>query len=378
MVQNTLDIPIGPFGGGRSTVLHECAGLGAAGCARVVPALAVGAWSMASSPLRPLRSLADIVRLYLVLTLVAAILCYRLVRWLSHTNKQHVMAPPLTKSAEKQLIAEFRDVTGTSATDAAKFLKKYKYDLHRAINGYLEHATSGGGSASSSADNAKKIGDIWERFKDASNPKLVTIEGTMALCEELDIDPASDSVLFCLASDLGSKATGEWEKEPFVQGWLSIDSSINSIAKMKAALPTLRTKLNSNAEYFKKVYMHTFDLCKAPGARVLALETAIDMWSLYIPPALHARPSALSRVPTGSSPTGKSTDTPAEFGDADLDLWLDFMREKNRAVSKDTWSLFIDFVRTIDAAYTEYDDEAAWPSTIDDFVEYARANKAKA
>lgn len=132
---------------------------------------------------------------------------------------------------------------------------------------------------------------------------------------------------------------------------------INSIAKMKAALPTLRTKLNSNAEYFKKVYMHTFDLCKAPGARVLALETAIDMWSLYIPPALHARPSALSRVPTGSSPTGKSTDTPAEFGDADLDLWLDFMREKNRAVSKDTWSLFIDFVRTIDAAYTEYDDE---------------------
>lgn len=92
MVQNTpLDIPIGPFGGGRSTVLHECAGLGAAGCARVVPALAVGAWSMASSPLRQLRSLADIVRLYLVLTLVAAILCYRLVRWLSHTNKQHVM-----------------------------------------------------------------------------------------------------------------------------------------------------------------------------------------------------------------------------------------------------------------------------------------------
>jgi DCN1-like protein 1/2 len=46
----------------------------------------------------------------------------------------------------------------------------------------------------------------------------------MQLCEELGIDPEADVVLFCLAADLGSKATGEWEKDPFVKGWLSIDS----------------------------------------------------------------------------------------------------------------------------------------------------------
>lgn len=45
----------------------------------------------------------------------------------------------------------------------------------------------------------------------------------MQLCNEIDIDPSSDSVLFCLAADLGSKATGEWEKEPFVSGWMAID-----------------------------------------------------------------------------------------------------------------------------------------------------------
>lgn len=28
-----------------------------------------------------------------------------------------------------------------------------------------------------------------------------------------------DPVLFCLAADLGSKSTGEWEKAPFVSGW---------------------------------------------------------------------------------------------------------------------------------------------------------------
>jgi hypothetical protein len=31
-----------------------------------------------------------------------------------------------------------------------------------------------------------------------------------------------DPVLFCLAADLGSKTTGEWEKAPFVSGWSSM------------------------------------------------------------------------------------------------------------------------------------------------------------
>lgn len=47
----------------------------------------------------------------------------------------------------------------------------------------------------------------------------------MTMCQELEIDPESDSVLFCLAADLGSKALGEFAKEPFVSGWLTIDPS---------------------------------------------------------------------------------------------------------------------------------------------------------
>lgn len=126
---------------------------------------------------------------------------------------------------------------------------------------------------------------------------------------------------------------------------------------MKSALPGLRSKLNTDAAYFKKVYMHTFDLCKADGARVLQLDTAIDMWNLFIPPALAAEPSALSRVPAGSSPTGPSTSTPSSFGDKELQMWIDFQTQKGKAVSKDTWSLFIDFIRTIDPEFKEYDEE---------------------
>lgn len=50
-------------------------------------------------------------------------------------------------------------------------------------------------------------------------------------------------------------------------------TSIDSIAGMKGRLPGLRKQLNSDPLYFKKVYMHTFDLAKAPGSRTLGLDS---------------------------------------------------------------------------------------------------------
>ena len=50
-------------------------------------------------------------------------------------------------------------------------------------------------------------------------------------------------------------------------------TSIDSIIGMKNRLPGLRNQLNSDPAYFKKVYMHTFDLAKAQGSRTLALDS---------------------------------------------------------------------------------------------------------
>ncbi|KAJ9113641.1 hypothetical protein QFC22_005949 [Naganishia vaughanmartiniae] len=143
---------------------------------------------------------------------------------------------------------------------------------------------------------------------------------------------------------------------------------------MKSQLPALRKRLVTDPEYFKKVYAHTFTLSLRPGARTLELEPALSYWQAFIPPALASNPSALSSTSSKSSP---STGPPA-FSKSDLDLWCEFMKEKGKAVSKDTWLLFIDFLRGVDKDFKEHDEEAAWPSTIDAFVEYAREKKASA
>ena len=37
-----------------------------------------------------------------------------------------------------------------------------------------------------------------------------------------DLHSEQDSVLFCLATDLGSKTTGEWEKGAWISGWAAM------------------------------------------------------------------------------------------------------------------------------------------------------------
>lgn len=51
--------------------------------------------------------------------------------------------------------------------------------------------------------------------------------------------------------------------------------------------------------------------------------------------------------------TGETTD-PAF---TDLDDWLEFMKARGKPVSKDVWGLFVDFVRTIDPDYANYDED---------------------
>jgi len=41
----------------------------------------------------------------------------------------------------------------------------------------------------------------------------------------------------------------------------------------------------------------------------------------------------------------------------DFDTWIEFQRKKGKAVSKDTWSLFVDFIRNIDKDFKQYDQE---------------------
>ncbi|XP_076939139.1 uncharacterized protein LOC143607653 [Bidens hawaiensis] len=83
------------------------------------------------------------------------------------------------------------------------------------------------------------------------------------------------------------------------------------------------------------------------GKKSLALETAIGMWQLLY---------AEKKWPL-------------------IHHWCHFLQTKhNKAISRDTWSLLLEFATGVDPGLSNYDAEGAWPYLIDEFVEYLTEN----
>ncbi|KAF8970704.1 defective in Cullin neddylation protein 1 [Flammula alnicola] len=290
-------------------------------------------------------------------------------------------------------VAQFCAITGASARDAKKFLDAHKR-LDIAIDAYYDNpgAFSGSGRRKdSSAPSTSKLGQLFDKYKgwcgisiigldilvqfglpDLFHPldpdeDDITVDGTIKFCEDLEVDP-EDVVLLAVAYELKSPRMGRWTKQGWIDGWKAIGT--DSISGMKSALTRLRNRLASDPSYFQKVYNHTFDFARIEGQRSLGLETAQALWGLLLPHGFQG--GALSHITTRDGDDDVKMDEEG-WKEEYNQWWFDFLTQKgHKGVSKDTWVMFLDFIRSIDSNFSNYDMEAAWPSTIDDFVEYGK------
>jgi len=259
--------------------------------------------------------------------------------------------------------------------DAKKFLEKYKR-VDIAVDAYYNDPPVSAPSAryqqsNSSTPSTSKLNALFDKYKDPDGPEI-SVDGTIKLCEDLGVNP-EDVVLLAVAYELKSPRVGEWNRQGWIEGWKNI--GCDSIPTMTTALVRLRDKLGSNPEYFQKVYNHTFDFAKLEGQRSIGIDTAQAFWGLLLPHGLQG--GALSHVHSKDSDDDDDMGSEEGWQEPYTQWWFDFLNEKGgKGVSKDTWVMFLDFVRTIDARFEKYDMEAAWPSTIDDFVEWAKQRLA--
>jgi len=262
------------------------------------------------------------------------------------------------------LITQFRQVTGASQVDASKFLKKHGYRLDAALDGLyndpaaLAALSSGQPSQSSGANATKKLGDLFDKYKDSPGD-TITVEGTMAFAEDIGLD-LGDVGLIALAHELKSPQMGVFTRAGWIDGWKAL--RCDSIPTIQAALPKLRARLSSEPEFFKTVYLYAFDFAKAPGQRSIPMDSAKAFWEMLLPVGQEG--AALKTT----SATGQG------FKPEYNQWWFDFLAGKgSKGVSRDSWNMFLDFILSIDSKFEQYDEEASWPSIIDEFVENCRA-----
>ncbi|KIK13347.1 hypothetical protein PISMIDRAFT_688752 [Pisolithus microcarpus 441] len=293
----------------------------------------------------------------------------------------------MSSRVTSQALSQFLVVTGASNREARRYLEKYKL-LEPAIDAYF----SEGGSRRSGANlSTGSINTLFDRYKDPESDEI-TEDGTVRLCGDLGVD-LEDVVLLAVAYELKSPHIGRWSKKGWVSGMKSL--GCDTLDSLRNALPRLRDKLASDPPYFVAVYNYTFSLAREEGQRSLALDSAMAYWELLIPFGLSG--GALKHVSSSSSNVDMRHDN-NHCDDTDVDMedkescdagngwsekhtewWFEFLRVKgSKGVSKDTWQMLPEFIRTIDDKFQQHDATAAWPSTIDDFVDWAKEKKLRA
>ncbi|ERL83494.1 hypothetical protein D910_04809 [Dendroctonus ponderosae] len=188
-----------------------------------------------------------------------------------------------------------------------------------------------------------KVNGLFEHYKDDQEDAILA-EGIDQFCKDLTILP-DDFKILILAWKLNAEQMCRFSRAEFVNGLKSI--KCDSIKSIQSRLPELVQEVEESDELYKDLYSRfafKFGLDIQIGQRILPTSMAIVLWKLVF---TIREPPILNR-------------------------WLNFLETHPliRGIPKDTWNMFLNFSDHVGSDLSCYDDNEAWPSLFDDFVEF--------
>lgn len=195
---------------------------------------------------------------------------------------------------------------------------------------------------SDSKPSDTKLNSLFDLYKDEMEDAILA-EGIEQLCKDLQVCPDEFKVLV-LAWKLNAEQMCRFSRVEFVRG-LKIMRA-DSIKSIQSRLPEIVNEVSNDPELFKDLYRFTFKfgLDSVVGQRILPSDMAVVLWRLVF---TVREPPILNR-------------------------WLNFLENRPviRGIPRDTWNMFLNFSEAVGNDLSCYDDNEAWPSLFDDFVEY--------
>ncbi|KAI9906461.1 hypothetical protein PsorP6_004713 [Peronosclerospora sorghi] len=247
---------------------------------------------------------------------------------------------------KKKILQAFKNTTNADDAIAKAYLKKFSWDLMRAVDGFYANGGESLTSVKKSTVSMDLVNVWFDSYLDLDDEEdIINEEGILKFCDDIGVDPQDIVVLVIAwkmqANDMCAFTRKEWQRG-------MEEMNCDSIAKLKAKLPQLHEAIASESE-FKKFYSFCFSFSKEPGQKSLSIDIAVAMWELLLPTRFEKL--------TGS--------------------WLKFLAEKKpvKGVTRDTWDLLYDFFVKMQESNAGYDENEAWPVLIDDYMAWIDSKK---
>eukprot|EP00887_Chlorella_sp_A99_P005482 scaffold1.g5482.t1 len=207
--------------------------------------------------------------------------------------------------------------------------------------------SSGGTPAKGGSKDNQKVDALFESYRDPeAEEATIGPEGVEKFCVDLELDPSDRKVLL-LAWKMDAKRMGYFSKDEFKHGFAQMGAA--TLAALRKALPRLEGEVK-DPEAFQEFYEFAFRFCLTePGQKIVDVETAAQMLRVAMP---------LGRF---------------------VKAFCDFLGEQKevKKISRDQWSQFLRFSREVRSDLSNYDDNPAWATILDSFVEWLQKRQAE-
>ncbi|ODV93336.1 hypothetical protein PACTADRAFT_5123 [Pachysolen tannophilus NRRL Y-2460] len=236
--------------------------------------------------------------------------------------------------------SKFIEITDADPKIATKILSSNDWDLNVSVDYYYSIHK---GKTLEDNKYFEDLEEIFNQYKE--NDEQIGIDGTFKYIQDLGFEP-ENAVVLALAEFLESPTTGVFLKKKFINNWSN--ANINSIPKMRKKLLEFQDLMFNDPKFLRKIYDFAFTYSLEENQRSLPPDVAVEYWRLLL------------------------TKT---FGQEKIETFIKFIEnEHNFAISRDQWQMLYLFMQYWEEHpnLETYDESAAWPSLMDQFVEYCK------
>jgi len=205
-------------------------------------------------------------------------------------------------------------------------------------------------------DQQKKLDNVFDHYKSigiklsesGETDDIIKGAGLLQLGQDLGQEDDKDPVLLLVAFKLNARDRKVWEisRPSWISGW-AVQGAYDADS-MKKKIKSWKEELVKDANTFKLFYFFCFDYLKEDKT-ILSLDECLLVWEML--GFTHKKWPLMNN-------------------------WIDYLKDKKtKALTRDTWRLFLSFTQQYPKDLSNYNVDDCWPTLLDEWVDHAKNPK---